>query len=192
MPWHPGLLALPSFDKQPQWVRWALAVGAPVALYWLLAPKDRSSKWFSGPVLETDFDSFLYKQGEHPTGLAPPPSSKAKGKKKGPKLAPDQRGKVSGTFDTFLKVEPEDSDDDDDPRDPVDFNSFLKTALKATPAGGSKAAAAAAGSSDSAAASSGPKPEHARVLVMFGTEYGFSKEIAEKLCAKLRQTDKYW
>ena len=34
----------------------------------------------------------------------------------------------------------------------------------------------------------GSKP----VAVLFGTEYGFSKEIAEKLSVRLRETSKYW
>ena len=34
--------------------------------------------------------------------------------------------------------------------------------------------------------------DSAPVLVMFGTEYGFSKEIAEKLCQQLKYSGKYW
>ncbi len=34
----------------------------------------------------------------------------------------------------------------------------------------------------------GSKP----VAVLFGTEYGFSKEIAEKAAARLKETEAYW
>jgi hypothetical protein len=30
------------------------------------------------------------------------------------------------------------------------------------------------------------------VTVLFGTEYGFAKEISEKLCGRIREGDKYW
>lgn len=30
------------------------------------------------------------------------------------------------------------------------------------------------------------------VTVLFGTEFGFAKEIAEKLCSMLREGTKYW
>ena len=35
-------------------------------------------------------------------------------------------------------------------------------------------------------------PDSKPVAVLFGTEYGFSKEIAEKLSARLRDNGKYW
>ena len=35
-------------------------------------------------------------------------------------------------------------------------------------------------------------PDSKPVAVLFGTEYGFSKEIAEKLSARLRDSSKYW
>ena len=38
----------------------------------------------------------------------------------------------------------------------------------------------------------GPKPGHVPVAVLYGTEYGFSKEIAEALCAKLAAGQVYW
>ena len=40
----------------------------------------------------------------------------------------------------------------------------------------------------------GPRPDQAAVLVLFGTEYGFSKEVAERLCLKLGRLDDglYW
>ena len=38
----------------------------------------------------------------------------------------------------------------------------------------------------------GPPPDSKPVAVLFGTEYGFSKEIAEKAAAQLKETGKYW
>ncbi len=40
----------------------------------------------------------------------------------------------------------------------------------------------------------GPRPDQAVVLVLFGTEYGFSKEVAERLCSELGCLDDglYW
>ena len=40
----------------------------------------------------------------------------------------------------------------------------------------------------------GPHAEQAVVLVLFGTEYGFSKEVAERLCSELGRLDDglYW
>ena len=39
---------------------------------------------------------------------------------------------------------------------------------------------------------SGPQPHQAVVTVLFGTEYGFSKEIAQKLAAKLNESHDFW
>ena len=40
----------------------------------------------------------------------------------------------------------------------------------------------------------GPHPNQAVLLVLFGTEYGFSKEVAERLCSELGRLDDglYW
>ena len=38
----------------------------------------------------------------------------------------------------------------------------------------------------------GPQPHQAVVTVLYGTEYGFSKEIAQKLAAKLSASHDYW
>lgn len=37
-----------------------------------------------------------------------------------------------------------------------------------------------------------PTPDLARVLVLYGTEYGFSKEVAETLAGKLKDTKAFW
>ncbi len=37
-----------------------------------------------------------------------------------------------------------------------------------------------------------PPPDSKPVAVLFGTEFGFSKEIAEKAAALLKESGKYW
>ena len=51
---------------------------------------------------------------------------------------------------------------------------------------------ACAGAKASTGNAGGPLPDQAVVTVLFGTEYGFSKEIAEKLAAQLSAGHKYW
>ncbi len=65
----------------------------------------------------------------------------------------------------------------------TDFGSFLK-----------RSAASAAVAQPAAAAADGPPltPESVVVTILFGTEYGFSKEIAEKLRDALRAQPPYW
>lgn len=81
-------------------------------------------------------------------------------------------------FDTFLKVRPAEPN-------PTDFSTFLKNA----PAAGGVAGGAAAAP---AVVEEAIPLDRARVTVMYGTEYGFSKEIAEKLCAQLKETGAFW
>lgn len=66
---------------------------------------------------------------------------------------------------------------------PTDFGSFLK-----------RDAAAAATAQPAAAASEEPPltPDSKVITILFGTEYGFSKEIAEKLRDALRDAPPYW
>ncbi|MEW5309841.1 MAG: hypothetical protein WDW38_001692 [Sanguina aurantia] len=47
-------------------------------------------------------------------------------------------------------------------------------------------------SASGAVVASGPSAEHVRVVVLYGTEFGFSKEIAEKLCLQLKEAKTYW
>ena len=71
------------------------------------------------------------------------------------------------TFDSFLKV--------NNQQDSCSFDSFLKNAGAAAPsapASGAKPASTATVSAEDVA-------DKIRVVVMFGTEYGFAKEIAE-------------
>lgn len=159
-------------------------------------------------VLDTDFDSFLVQPDSTPTGVQQ--ASRRRKKKasssRGGGVPAHARGQVSGPFETFLKVddaagsggsEGDEAEEEEDHRDPVDFASFLKAAIPAgssSSSGGQKQQAAQGqqGSSKGAAPPAGPTPNQARVLVMYGTEFGFSREIAEKLCDRLRATKKYW
>lgn len=176
----------------PRAYLWAGAAGAALGAWWLVSSR---RDWYADPILETDFDSFLVRQTGEKTGLDPKPKKKSQLRRGFHNVAASDRGKVSGPFDTFLKQggEEEEQDEDDDPRNPLDFNSFLKTALPA--AKGAPAARSSAPQATEPATTdepAGPQPHQARILVLFGTEYGFSKEIAEKLCAKLREAGPYW
>jgi hypothetical protein len=135
--------------------------------------------WYSSPVRETDFDSFLVRPGAEQTGLKRPPQRRSATWQK-----PGARGQVSGPFESFLKAE-----EAEDPRDSLDFDSFLKTALPGSTAAPSRQQQQAPAT---AAVPAVPLPGQVRVLVMFGTEYSFSKEIAEMLCTKLVAAEKYW
>ena len=87
---------------------------------------------------------------------------------------------------------------------PTDFESYLRSApeqpraFAATsfeaylrgPAGNSTAGPAPAAQPPTAA--SAVPADRAPVTVLFGTEYGFSKEIAEKLAARLQETGAFW
>jgi sulfite reductase (NADPH) flavoprotein alpha-component len=115
---------------------------------------------------ETDFDSFLVAKVSVPTGIVPT--------KKGPE---------SGPFEGFLK------DSNEDHRDPAVFSTFLKSScsrcktILPDTAHSVKVVAAQHERSD---------PSMANILVLYGTEYGFSKEIAEKLANALKDTKLYW
>lgn len=73
-------------------------------------------------------------------------------------------------------------------RDPANFGAFLKSTY--TPDAVAPATAPAA----APPVPTGPQADQAVVTVMYGTEYGFAKEIAELLCDKLRseQGDAIW
>lgn len=67
---------------------------------------------------------------------------------------------------------------------PTSFEAYLRQPAPAATAGAAPAAAAAAPGS---AAPPTAKP----LTVLFGTEYGFSKEVAEKACEALKEAG-YW
>ncbi|GAX76992.1 hypothetical protein CEUSTIGMA_g4439.t1 [Chlamydomonas eustigma] len=114
---------------------------------------------------ETDFDSFLVTKGSTPTGVVT--------SKKGPE---------SGPFEGFLK------DSDEDQRDPAVFSTFLKSSHVNTKV----AAPDVAHSAQLTAQKERPDPSMVKILVLYGTEYGFSKEIAERLASSLKETKQYW
>lgn len=165
----------------PPWAKWGVVAAGSLLL---LRGSGMGTYWYSQPIKETDFDNFLVQQGA-PTGLKRPKKSRAAWQEAG------ERGEVSGPFETFLKTEPEAEEAEVafDPRNPIDFSSFLKTALRQAEPG---SAAQPFQQQQPVAALAGPMPEQARVAVMFGTEYTFSREIAEMLCAELKEDGKYW
>jgi sulfite reductase (NADPH) flavoprotein alpha-component len=112
----------------------------------------------------TDFDSFL----RAPAHTAAAPSTNNGGRP----------GVEATSFDAFLKVKPVEPD-------PAVFSTWLKS-------GGGAVAAPTTAVVDEAAEEEEAPLDAVRVLVMYGTEYGFSKEIAEKVCARLKEGGAYW
>jgi sulfite reductase (NADPH) flavoprotein alpha-component len=84
------------------------------------------------------------------------------------------------TFESFLREQPEQPGS-------TDFASFLRNR---------NSSAQPAGNQQQQQAASKPVeviPETAvPVLVMYGTEYGFAREIAEKLSQQLKDSGKFW
>lgn len=82
------------------------------------------------------------------------------------------------SFESFLRTQPEQPNS-------TDFASFVRN---------SSAGAQPAGVQPQEASPAQEQiPEEAvPVLVMYGTEYGFAREIAEKLAQQLKETRKYW
>lgn len=74
-------------------------------------------------------------------------------------------------------------------RDPANFGAFLKSTYTVFDAAAPPAVQEAV-----TPLPTGPHADQAVVTVMYGTEYGFAKEIAELLCDKLRcdQGDAIW
>ncbi|KAG2499912.1 hypothetical protein HYH03_002200 [Edaphochlamys debaryana] len=141
---------------------WRWALAAGVPVTWYLL-----SRRGQGDHERTDFDGFL--KAVEPVGSTG---------------SQQPAGRTSGPIDAFYR----NASDDVDTRNPVDFDSFLKgprAGAKAAPASQAPAAA-------QAPKEAGPSPDMKPVLVMYGTEYGFSKEIAEKLCGMLRTAGAFW
>lgn len=97
--------------------------------------------------------------------------------------APQTRVESIGTgFESFLRVPPPATA-------ATDFASFLRTSNEPVP----HASFAAAPQPAAAADLEPPPPDACPVLVVYGTEYGFAREIAEKLTTRLRASSgKYW
>lgn len=90
-----------------------------------------------------------------------------------------QQPKRRGTgFHSFLKEVPQAH------RDATSFGAFLK----------SPASAVAVASDDAPGqqAPKGPKANDIVICVLFGTEYGFSKEVAERVAAAITACGSYW
>ena len=116
----------------------------------------------------TDFDSFL--RAPVPVAAAAPATSSS-----------SRAGVEATSFDAFLKFKPVEPD-------PAVFSTWLKSS------GAAPSAAVVDAAGDDEEEEESPL-DAVRVLVMYGTEYGFSKEIAEKLCARLKESGgggAYW
>eukprot|EP00798_Chlamydomonas_sp_ICE-L_P023032 gene23032-30226_t len=82
-----------------------------------------------------------------------------------------------GPFEEFLI--------DSDERDSVVFETFLKSH-------GSGAKPTMVKKVAEEAIEELPEPHMTKVVVMFGTEYGFSKEVADKLASQMKEDGKFW
>jgi hypothetical protein len=100
-------------------------------------------------------------------------------------------GPAPNDFESFLKQRDTPGTTDQAPVSANSFEAFLRA-----PGGQQGAAAAGPGDTTRAAAAAAPTAavpsDRAPVTVLFGTEYGFSKEIAEKLAGRLEQTEQFW
>lgn len=67
-------------------------------------------------------------------------------------------------------------------RDPSDFGAFLKR-----PGAAATAASAAPAVPAASAPAAGPMPDDVVVTVLYGTEYGFAREVSERVCERLRE-----
>jgi sulfite reductase (NADPH) flavoprotein alpha-component len=122
----------------------------------------------------TDFESFLVAPVPSAAPAAPLSSSK-------------KQQHAATAFESFLKVAPV----QEQPA-ATDFASFLID--RRTMAGGAAAGADAQAAAAAAAAEPAePVPEGSvPVAVLYGTEYGFAREIGEKLAASLKATGRLW
>ncbi len=90
-----------------------------------------------------------------------------------------QQPKRKGTgFHSFLKEVPQAH------RDATSFGAFLKDPAST--------AAVVSNNAPSQQASKGPKAGDIVISVLFGTEYGFSKEVAERVAAAITACGSYW
>lgn len=89
-----------------------------------------------------------------------------------------QAKRQATSFHSFLKKVPQAH------RDPSSFSAFLK------PQGSTQAAVT--DSLPTTEAASGPDAADVIITILFGTEYGFSKEIAERAAAAIKACGHYW
>lgn len=91
---------------------------------------------------------------------------------------------LATSFEAFLKEQPKQVYAE------TDFQSFLKK--QAAPAGKAATGQQAAGSKKPAEKRLVLTADLIKVTVMFGTEYGFSRDIAEKLCERIKGLGGYF
>lgn len=157
---------LPSSHSSSTKKRYVLAAcaaaSAGAAGYWWLKRGQQQS------LAPTDFDAFLH------SPVVPSRKSKA-----------SAAAAASATsFESFLKIQPVATEPCS-----TDFASFLKDS--GVGVGGQEAAQQQ--EQQQQQQQHEPIPEDAvPVLVLYGTEYGFAREIAEKLAQQLKDSGKLW
>ena len=173
---------LPRKDSQV-WL-WLAAAVAAAGCGTCLAVWRRGGRQSSATRPRTDFDGYLKAKAACATAPTAPNSA--------------QRGAAQRSatdFGSFLKGEA--ATQPSQRRDPTAFKSFLKGSapregmLHDGGAGGTPGETRGApNGSDSTMFP--PRPDSVPVTVLFGTEFGFSKEIAEKLRDQLLAVTNYW
>lgn len=93
--------------------------------------------------------------------------------------APDRPVRQSTSFQSFLKQAPQAQ------RDPTSFGAFLKKSSQ-LPSNQQSSP------QHQSAAPTGPQDSDCAITVLFGTEYGFSKEVAERAAAAITASGAYW
>ena len=149
------------------WLYAAAGAGAAGALCALRAAQRRGG----AEAEETDFAGFL----ADPSTLPPAPAPGARRAA----AAVDETG-----FDAFLRDLPSAADGDD----PTGFDSFLRV----VPSAGGGAAGGKQQQQKQQQQEEEVPQDRALVTVLFGTEYGFSREVAEKLAAELKAGGALW
>ena len=87
-------------------------------------------------------------------------------------------------FEAFLKLDK----NAETQRSAANFSSFLRSADRTQATADAVDVLAA----PAVSAAAGPQAGDAAVLVLFGTEYGASREVSEKLCERIRVAGPYW
>ena len=165
--------------------RWWLAAAAAAGCGAYLVTRLRGDRQSSTSRPRTDFDGFLKAKPAH--SAAAPTFQKKQGVK---------TQQPATSFGSFLKDGGEAQPSDQ--RNSTSFASFLKSSAHAdaTPkvagdVSGAKAATAGTNATSRSTASE-PAPDSVPVTVLYGTEFGFSKEIAEKLRDRLLAESRFW
>ena len=172
----------PRKESQAWW--WLAAAVAAAGCGTCLAVWRRVDRQSSATRPRTDFGGFLKAKPGLTTASTAPKSS--------------QRGaaqRSATSFGSFLKdgaaAQPSQQ------RDPTSFGSFLKGSAPregALHGGGDGRPPVEVGGAPNGSNSivMPPRPDSVPLTILFGTEFGFSKEIAEKLRDRLLATSLYW